>query len=1055
MACSPTDDMHIENLAGENSVCESNEEDRKSLRDKKTRRATFEKAFASNLSQTVKRRKIRKSAWIAKRSCRKLQGGEIAEDSSGQLDAVAPERLRKDSPSVSGEIETDDSNLDLDEQQPREGALQNLSSSRGACSFKQSVTEGVTEVVITVEVLLLSEDTYLQSPQFTFRADAIILKISDVHPDSTVIEWPMNEIDSFGSYTCPQAGYMVLELGLTDYGAETLKKKLLETPSFDRDDLLNCTVYCLKAKISDVDWPEQKRQIFSLSDGYRSVWRPLSVFTEQVSECVGGFQFLGTVEQVSEGVEEFQCLGTEILDTDGCGREDLDNLREDDGSTDLAEEGRYEDKMYGWFDIVYPKGDHDAVTVTQNDYLLLYPEQFISDTIIDFYIKHIQSTLSEHQKGRLYFFNSFFFRKLTEIDKCGPEKPKSAFERVKRWTAKVNIFEKDYLFIPIMHSAHWSLIVVCHPGYITAGGQETSSSKAPVILHFDSLEGCHRDLEEPIQNYLMEAWIQKFGVPEDLENLSSNIISQMEFITAPVPQQTNYCDCGLFLLHYVELFIRDVIPEDCTESVTSEWFNPADASGKRVDIRELVLELRSKELIERGVAFESFSLEDHMASSTVHNGMVLVNRALVLQELLAMENDSVSTLNGSERINVIYDNYAEQLSGTNYSGPLHCGNNMFQSTLDANDPPQYQSSVAEADLYSSTSLGGLVPVCQDHQNLYGSELQNSVGPYKQLLMFFHSNSLMEGKESVDNVREEDFSNNSVPLPLNPVCVDINPDSPIVSVHASRESGHVCHLSECCHNNLQKIEDDSPNKLPFLPLLGLQSNGIQNASEEMTTKEMQFESTVNRLNESCTSSEHVDSMRGHGVENIEPCKFTTDRGIENAGSILDMGKYESYLTAFQGSTIKHSQPMPCSSPLSLNKDIDEQSKDQISADTKIGEVPLHNESDEYNAVDSKKILTTHRDLCAHEAFMPMLPTVPNLNNSRYKQSGGQCYTLVGIEPVKMVRTVNVRKQSHRKKVLKRFVTRSAAKRLRSATKRLREKQQMMSFQQRRRKVCRSK
>lgn len=36
--------------------------------------------------------------------------------------------------------------------------------------------------------------------------------------------------------------------------------------------------------------------------------------------------------------------------------------------------------------------------------------------------------------------------------------------RVKSWTKKVNIFEKDYLVIPINERSHWFLAIVCFPG---------------------------------------------------------------------------------------------------------------------------------------------------------------------------------------------------------------------------------------------------------------------------------------------------------------------------------------------------------------------------------------------------------------------------------------------------------------------------------------------------------------------------------------------------------------------------------------------------------------
>ncbi|KAH0450641.1 hypothetical protein IEQ34_021333 [Dendrobium chrysotoxum] len=38
-------------------------------------------------------------------------------------------------------------------------------------------------------------------------------------------------------------------------------------------------------------------------------------------------------------------------------------------------------------DVIYPKGDPDAVSISKRDIELLEPDTFINDTIIDFYIK--------------------------------------------------------------------------------------------------------------------------------------------------------------------------------------------------------------------------------------------------------------------------------------------------------------------------------------------------------------------------------------------------------------------------------------------------------------------------------------------------------------------------------------------------------------------------------------------------------------------------------------------------------------------------------------------
>lgn len=51
----------------------------------------------------------------------------------------------------------------------------------------------------------------------------------------------------------------------------------------------------------------------------------------------------------------------------------------------------------------------------------------------------------------------------------------------------VDIFSKDFLFIPIHDALHWSLIIVCHPGL------DLTLERKPYILHLDSMDGEQMD----------------------------------------------------------------------------------------------------------------------------------------------------------------------------------------------------------------------------------------------------------------------------------------------------------------------------------------------------------------------------------------------------------------------------------------------------------------------------------------------------------------------------------------------------------------------------------
>lgn len=250
-------------------------------------------------------------------------------------------------------------------------------------------------------------------------------------------------------------------------------------------------------------------------------------------------------------------------------------------------------------EIIYPKGDVDAVSVSKRDVDLLQPDTFVNDTIIDFYIKYLKNKIKPEERHRFHFFNSFFFRKLADLDKdpLYTFDGKAAFQRVRKWTRKVDLFEKDYVFIPVNYNYHWSLIVMCHLGEVATYKDEnvTKLIKVPCVLHMDSLRGTHTGLKDLMQSYLREE--RRGRVQEASEDISSRF-DNLRFISLELPQQPNSFDCGLFLLHYVELFLDQAPinfnPFKITKSVNflnEEWFPPADASLKRVVIQRLIFDL--------------------------------------------------------------------------------------------------------------------------------------------------------------------------------------------------------------------------------------------------------------------------------------------------------------------------------------------------------------------------------------------------------------------------------------------------------------------------------
>lgn len=96
----------------------------------------------------------------------------------------------------------------------------------------------------------------------------------------------------------------------------------------------------------------------------------------------------------------------------------------------------------------------------------LAPHEFLNDNIIGFYIRfledHLQRCNAEVAK-RVYFFNSYFFARLTN----SPRGRRSInYEGVEKWTRSVDLFSYDYIIIPINEDAHWYLAIICNLPYL-------------------------------------------------------------------------------------------------------------------------------------------------------------------------------------------------------------------------------------------------------------------------------------------------------------------------------------------------------------------------------------------------------------------------------------------------------------------------------------------------------------------------------------------------------------------------------------------------------------
>ncbi|XP_051226312.1 uncharacterized protein [Lolium perenne] len=409
-------------------------------------------------------------------------------------------------------------------------------------------------VVLNPEVLMCGTNLHVE-PQLTFSSDG--LKIEYVDSDSGQdLFWEISDIISIDSKWIQMVQSALITLHVRS-SAETVNSGPVKVE------------FCL----ADPQWEWKQQKIWQLDSRYQEAWKNIES-DDFASQNWSTDPSLCFPEQYFCGIGDFE-------------------------------------------EFTYPKGDREAVSISSRDVELLLPEIFVNDTIIDFYIKHLSTRIEPTERSRYHFFNSFFFRKLADLDKDQEKAPKGreAFLCVRKWTRKIDIFAKDFLFIPVNFSLHWSLLVICYPGEVDTfnkDGDARVAGKLPCIMHMNSIKGTHSGLKDVIQSYLWEEWKERH--PESASDSSDKFLN----------------------LRFLSLELGD------------DWFVPAEASLKRSVIRKLIHELvtePSKTYPKLVCGDEKHDISHHKSEKA----MVEPPREYLAQGHCAAEPDSVCRILGAHQ----------------------------------------------------------------------------------------------------------------------------------------------------------------------------------------------------------------------------------------------------------------------------------------------------------------------------------------------------------------------------------------------------------------------
>lgn len=165
------------------------------------------------------------------------------------------------------------------------------------------------------------------------------------------------------------------------------------------------------------------------------------------------------------------------------------------------------------------------LTIKPHDMETLTKRNWLNDEIINFYYSLIMDRSEKNEKlPKVFIFNSFFYSMLVN----------DGYDRVKRWTKKIDIFAKDLMILPIHLGNHWCCACI--------------DFRRKRIEYFDSLHGRNSQIFPCLVAYLTRESKEK-----------NKDFVESEWVTHDpknIPAQENGYDCGVFSCTFAEYLSR-------------------------------------------------------------------------------------------------------------------------------------------------------------------------------------------------------------------------------------------------------------------------------------------------------------------------------------------------------------------------------------------------------------------------------------------------------------------------------------------------------------------
>jgi Ulp1 family protease len=241
----------------------------------------------------------------------------------------------------------------------------------------------------------------------------------------------------------------------------------------------------------------------------------------------------------------------------------------------------------------------NVVSLYVEDIKRLNPNECLNDNLIDLQLKLIVSDLPEEQKKKILVMNSQFYPQQTGFFPPAPFKKK-------------NIFDFDFIIVPIHKSDHWSLCVIVRPlacicVCTTSSNQPclkcascpNTNADQPCFLIMDSYPGSHwgKTMEITFKDFLFRELSKgdhcKYGI---------NPFNDMLSVKCGMPKQPNSTDCGMYVAKFVEEFVKKLPFSSTASGITNKFddtfngdlFTQEDVKNARRGFKKRLEELKAQ-----------------------------------------------------------------------------------------------------------------------------------------------------------------------------------------------------------------------------------------------------------------------------------------------------------------------------------------------------------------------------------------------------------------------------------------------------------------------------